>query len=233
MERFPQELAHAFAGVFPQGDPYTSVWDQSEVNTLERSADEDQHTDSAAMSAMFALMKTYGGLERCLGCLSGSLLTVQDEKCQLQHEFDIEVERLQAELARVNRERDQAVQKNSELSQDLLAVREQRDRVTTTHRNCERMLVHVLGQRNEAWHEEDTLRARQLELEQQLANAEEYNENLHEEIQQLHNQLHPHHLPGAAELDSGDEMDEDPEIEAAASGDEDEEGSDMDSDHSE
>ena len=41
MERFPRELAHAFAGVFPRGDPYTSVWDQSEVNALERSADED------------------------------------------------------------------------------------------------------------------------------------------------------------------------------------------------
>ena len=135
-------------------------------------------------------------------------------------------------MVRVTQERDQAVQKNSELSQDLLAVREQRDRVTTDHRNCERMLVHVLGQRNEAWHEEDTLRARQLELEQQQANAEEYNENLHEEIQQLHNQLHPHHLPGAAEVDSEDEMDEDPEIGAAASGDEDEEGSGMDSDHS-
>jgi len=56
-------------------------------------------------------------------------------------------------------ERDQAVQQNSVLSQDLLAVREQRDRVTTAHRNCERILVHVLGQRNEAWHEEDTVRA--------------------------------------------------------------------------
>jgi len=94
------------------------------------------------------------------------------------------------------------------------------------------MLVHVLGQGNEAWHEEDTLRARQLELEQQLANVEEYNENLHEEIHQLHNQLHPHQLPGAAELDSEDEMDEDPEMEATTSGDEDEEGSGMDSDHS-
>ena len=130
-------------------------------------------------------------------------------------------------------ERDQAVQKNSEMSQDLLTVREQRDRVTTAHRNCERMLVHVLSQRNEAWHKEYTLRAQQLELEQQLANAKEYNENLHEEIHQLHNQLHPHHLPGAAELDSEDEMDEDPELEAAASGDEDEEGSGMDSDHNE
>jgi len=27
MVMFPQELAHAFAGVFPWGDPYTSVWD--------------------------------------------------------------------------------------------------------------------------------------------------------------------------------------------------------------
>ena len=60
---------------------------------------------------------------------------------------------MQVELARATHERDQAVQKNSELSQDLLAVREQRERVTTGHRNCERMLVHVLGQRNEAWHE--------------------------------------------------------------------------------
>jgi len=133
----------------------------------------------------------------------------------------------------MTRERDQAVQKNSELSLDRLAVRDQRDRVTTSHRNCERMLVHVLGQRNEAWHEEDTRRARQLELEQQLANAEEYNENLREEIHQLHNQLHPHHLPGGAELDSEDEMDEGPELGAAASGDEDEEGSGVDSDHSE
>jgi len=83
--------------VLPHGDPYTSVWDQSKVDALERSADEDQHSDSTAMSAMFALMKTYGGLERCLGRLSGSLLTVQDEKRQLQHEFDSQVERLQAD----------------------------------------------------------------------------------------------------------------------------------------
>jgi len=110
MERFPQELAHTFAGVFPRGDPYTSVWDQSEVNALERSVDEDQHSDSTVMSAMFTLMKTDGGLERCLGHLSGSLLTVQDEKRQLQREFDSEVERLQAELACMTLERDQAVQ---------------------------------------------------------------------------------------------------------------------------
>ena len=120
------------------------MWDRSEANALEKSADEDQHSDSTTMSAMFAMMKTYGGLEHCLGCLSGSLLTVQDEKRQLLCEFDSEVERLHAELARVTLERDQAIQKNSELSQDLLAVREQRDRVTTAHRNCERMLFMCL-----------------------------------------------------------------------------------------
>jgi hypothetical protein len=34
------------------------------------------------------------------------------------------------------------------------------------------MLVHVMNQRDEAWHEENILRARQVELEQQLAAAE-------------------------------------------------------------
>jgi len=82
------------------------VWDQSEVNALERSVDEDQHSDSTALSAILAMMKTYEGLGRCLGRLSGSLLTVQDEKCQLHLEFDSEVERLQAELARMTLERD-------------------------------------------------------------------------------------------------------------------------------
>ena len=53
------------------------------------------------------------------------------------------------------------------------------------------MLIHVMNQRNEAWHEENVLRARQVELEQQLAVAEEYNDHLHEEVHLLHNQLHP------------------------------------------
>jgi predicted nucleic acid-binding Zn-ribbon protein len=86
------------------------AWDQSEGSALERSADEDQHSDNTTMSAMFAMMKTYGGLERYLRHLSTSLLTVQDEKRQLQREFDSEVERLQVELAHVTLERDQAVQ---------------------------------------------------------------------------------------------------------------------------
>jgi hypothetical protein len=63
--------------------------------------------------------------------------------------------------------------------------------LTVAHRNCERMLVHVLNQRNEAWHKENILRARQVELEQQLATAEEYNDNLQEEVHLLNNQINP------------------------------------------
>ena len=77
--------------------------------------------------------------------------------------------------------------------------------MTVAHRNCERMLIHVLNQRNEAWHEENVLRARQVELEQQLAAAEEYNDHLHEEVHLLHNQLHPL-LPPNDENDNEDEM---------------------------
>jgi hypothetical protein len=66
------------------------------------------------------------------------------------------------------------------------------------------MLVHRLNQRNEAWHEENILRARQVELEQQLAAAKEYNDNLHEEVHLLHNQLHPL-LPEENEDNNDDE----------------------------
>ena len=71
------------------------------------------------------------------------------------------------------------------------------------------MLIHVLNQRNEAWHEENALRARQVELEQQLAVAEEYNDHLHEEVHLLHNQLHPLLPPDEDEMGSGVIMAED------------------------
>ena len=77
--------------------------------------------------------------------------------------------------------------------------------MTVAHRNCERMLIHVLNQWNEAWNEENALRARQVELEQQLAVAEEYNDHLLEELHLLHNQLHPL-LPPDDENDNEDEM---------------------------
>jgi len=90
-------------------------------------------------------------------------------------------------------------------------------------------MAQLTHQRNEAWSIEDDLRARQIELEQQLANAEEYNDNLHEEVHQLNNQLHPYIPPGAAEMDP----DEDEEEEEAEPEEGDDPISDLDSDHDE
>jgi uncharacterized protein YlxW (UPF0749 family) len=53
------------------------------------------------------------------------------------------------------------------------------------------MLVYVMNQWDEAWHEENVLRARKVELEQRIEAAEEYNDNLHEEVHHLNNQLNP------------------------------------------
>jgi hypothetical protein len=118
----------------------------------------------------------------------------------------------------------------------MCTEREQLERLTTTNRNGEHMLIHVLHQRNEAWFEEDVLRARQVELEQQLANAEEYNDHLHKEFHQLHNQLHPYVPPRAAEMDLDE--DKDPEEPEAPAEDDDVDGDngdvfDLDSDHDE
>ena len=61
------------------------------------------------MSTMFAVMKTYDGLERSLRCVSGALSQARDDRHQLQHTHDSEIERLQVELAQVTEQRDQAI----------------------------------------------------------------------------------------------------------------------------
>ena len=102
-----------------------------------------------------------------------------------------EEERLRAELARVTAERTAVQQRLEQVTQERDQENLEVQRLIVAHRNCERMLVHMLNQRNEAWHEENVLRARQVELEQQVAVVEEYNDHLHEEVHLLHNQLHP------------------------------------------
>ena len=72
-----------------------------------------------------------------------------------------------------------------------------------------------------------------------MANAEEYNDNLHE-VHQLHNQLHPYVPPRAAEMEPGViladydmEATKDHEMEEDESKDEDGNVSEMDNDHEE
>ena len=95
-------------------------------------------------------------------------------------------------------------------------------------------MTRLTHQRNAAWTREDVLRARQFELGQQLANAEEYNNNLHEEVHLLNNQLHPYVPPRATEMDlegyEEEEVEPEEEIEPKEG---DDSASDLDSDHEE
>jgi hypothetical protein len=63
-------------------------------------------------------------------------------------------------MAQLTCQRDQTTQRTRVYEGDIRALREQLERLTTTNRNGERMLIHVLHQRNEVWSKEDVLRAR-------------------------------------------------------------------------
>ena len=70
-----------------------------------------------------------------------------------------EVERLRAELAWVTAERNAAQHRLEQVTQEWDQETLEVQRLTVAHRNCERILIHVLNQRNEAWNEENALRA--------------------------------------------------------------------------
>ena len=109
-----------------------------------------------------------------------------------------EIQRISAELAQATRDR----------AMDAIQVgrlQEQLRRLTTTHRNCEHMLVRTVEGRNEAWHRENVARARTHEFE------------FYEEVHRLSNLLDPNHEPQADAMDPGviladeSESEEDPE----------------------
>ena len=61
-----------------------------------------------------------------------------------------EAERLRAELAQVTAERTTVQQRLEQVTQERDQENLEVQRLTVAHRNCERMLVHMLNQRNEA-----------------------------------------------------------------------------------
>jgi hypothetical protein len=82
MDRFPQELAAVMAGVFPRGNPSTDSWQQARGRPLEISAAEAQSCNNHAMSAMFAMMKTFNRVEGSLRRVSGALGQARDDRRQ-------------------------------------------------------------------------------------------------------------------------------------------------------
>jgi hypothetical protein len=96
MDHFPQELAAAMARVFPRGNPSTDSWQQARQRSLEIGAVEGQNSDNLAMSAMFAVLKAFDGVEGSLRPVSGALGQAYDDRHQLQRDHDAEIERLNA-----------------------------------------------------------------------------------------------------------------------------------------
>jgi hypothetical protein len=63
MSRFTNELAAALAGTFPRDDPRDAIWVQPQESALVRGPNEGQSSDNHAMSAMYAAIRAYQGLE--------------------------------------------------------------------------------------------------------------------------------------------------------------------------
>ncbi|KAL5647149.1 hypothetical protein ACJX0J_041504, partial [Zea mays] len=110
MDRFPRELAIAMLGVFPQGDTFNPKWEQPEGSALAEGGSEQQHSDTAASSAMFAVMQLYNNSERNLGMVNSSISVAQDELHQAHEAHAAELARVQAELAQMTLERNGVVQ---------------------------------------------------------------------------------------------------------------------------
>ena len=59
------------------------------------------------MSAMFAVMKAFDGVEGSLRHVSGALGQARDDLRQRQRDHDAEIERLSVEMAQLTHQRDQ------------------------------------------------------------------------------------------------------------------------------
>jgi hypothetical protein len=63
MSRFPNELAAALAGTFPRDDPHDAIWVQPQGSALVGGPNEGWASDNHTMSAMYAAIRAYHGLE--------------------------------------------------------------------------------------------------------------------------------------------------------------------------
>jgi hypothetical protein len=93
------------AGVFPRGNPSTDSWQQARGRSLEIGAAEAPNSDNLAMSAMFAVTKAFDGVEGSLRHVSSALGQARDDRRQLQRDHNADIERLNAEMARLTRQR--------------------------------------------------------------------------------------------------------------------------------
>jgi hypothetical protein len=118
------------ARVFLRGNPSTDSWQQTRERSLEIGAAERQNSDNLAMSAIFAVMKAFDGIEGGLRRVSSGLGRARNDMHQLQRDHDAEIERLNAEMAQLTCQRDQTTQRTRVYEGDIRALREQLERLT-------------------------------------------------------------------------------------------------------
>jgi hypothetical protein len=194
MSRFPTELAAALAGTFPRDDPRDAIWVQPQGSALVRGPDEGRSSDNHAMSAMFAAIRAYEGLECTYWTLTG---LHGDDKLQARKQQKKQarvIASLQEQLADMTLQRDQAMVRDEDATQRVRTL-------THANNNADRLIEQLVHERNEAWNERDLLRQRVNELE-------EYNINLHEEFHALYNGVGPYAPPDATDMDVDDDEDE-------------------------
>jgi hypothetical protein len=80
MDHFPQELAAAIVRVFPRGNPSTDSWQLARGRYLEIGVAEAHNSDNPTMSAMFAMMKAFDGVEGSLRRVSGALGQAREDR---------------------------------------------------------------------------------------------------------------------------------------------------------
>jgi hypothetical protein len=194
MSRFPNELAAALAGTFPRDDPRDAIWVKPQGSALVRGPNEGQASDNHAMSAMYAAIRAYQGLECTYWTLTGlrgddRLKARKQKKKQARA-----IASLQEQLADMSLQRDQALESGDSSLQRVHTL-------TQANNNADHMIGQLVQERNEAWNERNLLRQRVDELE-------EYNVNLHEEFHALYNGIDPYAPPEAAGMDVDDDEDE-------------------------
>jgi hypothetical protein len=117
MSRFSNELAVALASTFPRDDPRNAIWVQPQGSALVRGPNKGQASDNHAMSAIYAAIRAYQGLE----CTYWTLTDLRgDDQLKARKQKNKQaraIASLQEQLADMSLQRDQALERGDSAMQ--------------------------------------------------------------------------------------------------------------------
>jgi hypothetical protein len=143
MSRFPNELAAALAGTFLRDDPRDAIWVQPQGSALVKGPNEGQASDNHAMSAMYATIKAYQGLE-CTYWMLTSLRSDDRLKARKQKKKQARaIACLQEQLVDLILQRDQALERGDSALQRVHTL-------TQANNNADHMIGQLVQERNDA-----------------------------------------------------------------------------------